>query len=74
EDLACARKEDALTLQRQVLAGNGPLALQHMVALNLGVAIFLLEEKIKLKTAMHLAREKVNKGLCGSLAGRLGNA
>ncbi|GAB1411126.1 anthranilate phosphoribosyltransferase [Desulfovibrionales bacterium] len=74
QDLACASKEEALALQRLVLAGDGPDALQNMVTLNLGVAIFLLEKGMKLKTAMAVAKEKVAKGLSGSLAGRLGHA
>jgi anthranilate phosphoribosyltransferase len=74
QDLACTHKDEALALQRRVLAGEGPKAMQNMVALNLGVAIFLLEEKIGLETAIDLARQKVASGLSGSLAGRLGHA
>jgi anthranilate phosphoribosyltransferase len=64
-DLACANKEEALKLQRQVLAGQGPRSLRDMVTLNLGVAMHLLEDDMPLDVAMEAARDKVEKGLSG---------
>lgn len=62
-DLACAGKEEALKLQRQVLAGQGPRSLQDMVTLNLGVALHILEDDLPLDLAMEMAQAKVEQGL-----------
>ncbi len=72
--LTCPSKDEALTMQRRVLAGDGPQALQDMVALNLGMAIFLLEDDTTLELSMETAREKVSTGLSGPLAGRAHHA
>lgn len=61
--LACDSKEEALKLQRQVLTGKGPKSLQDMVTLNLGVAIYLLEDNLPLDLAMEMAQAKVEQGL-----------
>lgn len=61
--LACADKEDALVLQRQVLSGVGPQSLKDMVTLNLGLGIFLLEDDMTLELAMEQAQAKVDQGL-----------
>ena len=63
KDLTCQRKEEALKLLRQVLAGQGPRSLQSMVTLNLGVALYLLEDDMSLETAMDAAQTKVAQGL-----------
>ena len=62
-DLTCDSKAEALKLQRQVLAGQGPRSLRDMVTLNLGVAIHLLEDNMPLDRAMELAQSKVEQGL-----------
>lgn len=62
-DLTCDSKEEALRLQRQVLAGQGPKSLKDMVALNLAVAIHLLEDDLPLDLAVEMARTKVDQGL-----------
>jgi len=67
KDLACTSKEEALKLQRQVLAGQGPRSLKDMVTLNLGVAIHLLEDDMPLDVAMETARDKVEQGLAGGV-------
>lgn len=61
--LACDSKEEALKLQRQILTGKGPKSLQDMVTLNLGVAIYLLEDNLPLDLAMEMAQAKVEQGL-----------
>ncbi|BDU99938.1 anthranilate phosphoribosyltransferase [Thermodesulfomicrobium sp. WS] len=60
--LSCTGKEDALDLQRRVLTGQGPAPLQAMVALNLGLALHLLED-LPLAEAMAKARTKVSQGI-----------
>lgn len=72
--LTCPSKDEALAMQRRVLAGDGPQALQDMVALNLGMAIFLLEDDTTLELSMETAREKVSTGLRGPLARRAHHA
>lgn len=53
----------ALKLQRQVLADKAQKSLQDMVTLNLGVAIYLLEDNLPLELAMEMAQAKVERGL-----------
>jgi anthranilate phosphoribosyltransferase len=72
--LACDSKEEALRLQRQVLSGQGPQSLKDMVTLNLGMAIFLLEDDMTMELAMELAQTRVDQGLTGDLAGRVAHA
>lgn len=72
--LTCTTKAEALTKQRQVLSGNGSQSLKDMVSLNLGMAIFLLEDDMTLELAMEMAQAKVDQGLTGSLARRVANA
>ena len=74
EDLACTSKDEALAMQRHILKGHGPQALQDMVALNLGLAIYLLEDNAILDMTMDVARAKVKTGLTGCLARRLSHA
>ncbi|MBC7356124.1 MAG: anthranilate phosphoribosyltransferase [Desulfomicrobiaceae bacterium] len=62
ESLTCADKADAIARQREVLAGQGPAPLQAMVALNLGLALHLLED-LPLAEAMTMARDKVAQGV-----------
>jgi anthranilate phosphoribosyltransferase len=62
-DLTCDSKEEALRLQRQVLAGQGPKSLKDMVALNLAVALHLLEDDLPLDLAVDMAQAKVDQGV-----------
>ncbi len=62
EALVCATKAEAIARQREVLAGQGPAPLQAMVALNLGLALHLLEA-LPLHDAMAAARARVRQGL-----------
>ncbi len=63
EEVLCNTKEDALAKMKQTLLGKAPLAIKNMVSLNLGMCIFLLEEKLSLKECMDIAKEKVNQGI-----------
>ncbi len=63
EDLRCRDKEEAISLMERVLIGGGPSPIRDMVTLNLGLALFLLEEGLSLKDAMEKARLKISKGI-----------
>ncbi|MBT8762620.1 anthranilate phosphoribosyltransferase [Desulfohalobiaceae bacterium Ax17] len=62
-DLTCENKEEALAMQKEVLSGAGPKAIQDMVALNLGLALSLLHSDKDLKECMDMARDAVAKGI-----------
>jgi anthranilate phosphoribosyltransferase len=62
-DLTCENKEEALAMQKEVLSGGGPKAIQNMVALNLGLALSLLHSDKDLKECMNMARNAVVKGI-----------
>jgi len=62
-ELACPDKDIALKRQRQVLAGHGPTAMQDMVALNLGLALHVLDPSMDISNCMHEARFIVRGGL-----------
>jgi anthranilate phosphoribosyltransferase len=61
-DLACKNKEDAIAMQKKVLNGTGPQPIQDMVALNLGLALSLLQPEKELKECMDEARDAVARG------------
>ena len=63
EAMQCSGPEDALEKQKLILAGTGPKAMQDMVALNLGMAIHILEEGVTMAEAMQQARTKVKEGV-----------
>ncbi|WP_462324197.1 anthranilate phosphoribosyltransferase [Desulfoplanes sp.] len=63
EAMQCRGPEDALEKQKLILAGTGPKAMQDMVALNLGMAIHILEEGVTMAEAMQQARTKVKEGV-----------
>jgi anthranilate phosphoribosyltransferase len=63
EALQCSGLEDAVEKQKFILAGTGPRAIQDMVALNLGMAIHILEEGVTIAEAMQQARIKVQEGV-----------
>lgn len=62
-DLACATKDLALQTMQQVLQGRGPQPIRDMVALNLGLALHLLENNSSLSNCMDQARQAVSHGL-----------
>jgi len=61
--MACKDKQEALARQKEILGGTGPSAMQDMVALNLGLAIHLLDSGQTLNDCMAQAREVVRAGL-----------
>ena len=63
KDLECLTKDKAIDVLEKILSGQGPTAMADMVALNLGLAIHLLEPGMGLGSCVELAREVVNKGL-----------
>ncbi|MFP4127557.1 MAG: anthranilate phosphoribosyltransferase [Desulfonatronovibrio sp.] len=63
EAMACQDKEEALQRQKEILCGFGPQAMQDMVALNLGLAVHLLEPGQSIRECMTQARDIVRAGL-----------
>ena len=63
EDLAVESREEAVEVLRRLLDGEGPRPMRDMVALNVGLAIFLMEEGTPLDVCMARAREAVRAGL-----------
>lgn len=57
EDLAVRSKSEAVAVLKDILAGKGPRAMMDMVILNVGVAMFLLEDHMDLSVCMAKARE-----------------
>ncbi|WP_028575732.1 anthranilate phosphoribosyltransferase [Desulfonatronovibrio hydrogenovorans] len=62
-DMVCKDREEALVRQKEILRGTGPGAMQDMVALNLGLAIHLLDSKVSMPECMDQARVLVRAGL-----------
>lgn len=62
-DLACKNREEAISLMRQALQGKAPKAIAEMVALNLALALLILEEDLNFKQCLILARKKVSLGI-----------
>ncbi|MDD6088541.1 MAG: anthranilate phosphoribosyltransferase [Desulfovibrionaceae bacterium] len=63
EDLEVHTKEEAVQILRDLLSGNGPKAMQDMIALNAGFAVFLLEDgSVSLEEAVAKARRGVLEG------------
>lgn len=63
EDALCRDKEHALAVMRQALMGQAPLAVQEMLAFNLGMALHLLEDSLGLQNAISAARAAVQQGV-----------
>ena len=63
EDLAVHSKEEAVDVLKELLEGNGSRAMLDMVALNVGLAVYLLEENMDMALCMARAREAVSAGL-----------
>ena len=62
-DLAVKNREEAVAILRELLAGRGPEVMLDMVALNVGLAVFLLEDGLDLASAMRRGRDAVRAGL-----------
>ena len=56
-------KAEAVAVLKEILAGRGPRAMMDMVILNVGVAMFLLEDHMDLAVCMAKAREAVCAGV-----------
>ena len=63
DDLAVSGKEEAVAVLNDILDGHGPRAMMDMVVLNVGLAIYLLEEKMDMALCMARAREAVSAGV-----------
>lgn len=62
EELVCRTKEEAVATLRELLSGGGSKAMQDMVILNAGMAIYLLESGITLADAIAKARAGLQAG------------
>lgn len=61
-DVAVKDKDDALLAMRDLLSGKGHIIMQHMVMLNLAVALFVLGAAPDMQTAAMLARGAIYDG------------
>lgn len=61
EDLAVHSKEEAVTVLKALLCGDGPEPMRQMLALNVGLSLYLLEQG-SLELCMARAREAVAAG------------
>ena len=66
EDLAVSSRDEAVAVLRELLAGRGPEAMRNMLALNVGMSIYLLEGKLPLATCIAKAREALASGVEGA--------
>ena len=62
EDLAVHSKEEALHVLQEILQGRGSQHMKNMVALNVALAIHLIEPERSLPECMKLARDGVEGG------------
>lgn len=62
DELTVRSKEEAVASLLEILEGKGPKARLDMVALNVGLAIMLLEEDMSLDEAMQKAKTAVKAG------------
>lgn len=62
EELAVHSKEEAVAVLRKLLAGEGPDAMRRMLVLNVGLALYLLQDNKTLHLCMLQAREAVLSG------------
>lgn len=63
EELAVHSKAEAVAVLKDILYGKGARAMMDMVVLNVGVAMFLLEDHMDLSVCMAKAREAVCAGV-----------
>ena len=66
EDVAVRDKEEAVGVVREILSGGGPRAMKDMVAVNMAMALHLLEG-LDMAACVEKARDKVNAGITGSV-------
>lgn len=62
EALSVGSREEAVSVLRELLEGRGPQAMRDMLTLNVGMSVYLLEEKLPLATCMARAREALASG------------
>ena len=58
-DVAVASRDEAVAVLLELINGEGPQAMQDMLALNLGVALHLLEDDLTVRQGVDKAREAV---------------
>lgn len=63
EDLAVQSKDEAVAVLNAILDGNGSRPMLDMVSLNVGLALYLLEDSHDMALCMVRAREAVHAGL-----------
>ncbi|BAV92035.1 anthranilate phosphoribosyltransferase [Candidatus Desulfovibrio trichonymphae] len=63
EDLSVTDKEQAVTVLKELLMGDGPQPMRDMVTLNVGLSLYLLEESPDMSVCMACAREAVVSGV-----------
>lgn len=68
DDLAVGSKEEAIAVFSELLKGRGPGPMLDMATLNVGMAIYILEDGQNLETCMARARAAVMSGLGGKVA------
>ena len=56
------RRDEAVAVLREILAGKGNQAMRDMVALNLGCALHLLEDDLSLKQGVAKAQDAIASG------------
>ena len=62
EDVAVDSKEAAAAVLQEILAGRGSEAMRGMVALNVGLGLFLLQKFPSMDECMRAAVQAVNAG------------
>ncbi|MBF0515360.1 MAG: anthranilate phosphoribosyltransferase [Desulfovibrionaceae bacterium] len=73
-DVVVGGKAEAVAVARGLLAGKGPAAMKDMVALNLGVALHLLEEGLSLDQALDKAKTALAEGAAAKVFAETGHA
>lgn len=63
EELAVRDREHAVAVLKEIIAGQGPRAMMDMVVLNVGLAVYLLEDGQDMALCMARAREAVSAGV-----------
>ncbi|MBQ7584641.1 MAG: anthranilate phosphoribosyltransferase, partial [Desulfovibrionaceae bacterium] len=62
-ELEVHSKREAVEVLRELLSGHGPAPMLDMIVLNVGLALYLLEETWNLAECMAYARDAVMKGV-----------
>ena len=62
QDLAVADRENAVMVLRQLLMGKGPEPMRNMLALNVALAIYLMEETMNMDACMEKAWQGISDG------------